>query len=94
MRKVVDLAFEKNLANLMRANAVDFKKCVGVVDFVEPELGPVRFKPGVDGPPRENWQSRSLASHSQVPCLLVVSNTLSGTSRRASHQSQGKVFAM
>ena len=39
MRKVVDLAFEKNL---MRANAVDFKKCiVGVVDFVEPELVPV-----------------------------------------------------
>ena len=26
----------------MRANAVDFKKCiVGVVDFVEPELVPV-----------------------------------------------------
>jgi hypothetical protein len=39
VRKVVDLAFEKNL---MRANAVDFKKCsVVVVDFVEPELGPV-----------------------------------------------------
>ena len=73
VRKVVDLAFEKNLANLMRANAVDFKKCVGVVDFVEPELGPARFKLGVDGPPRENWQSRSLASHSQVPCLLAVS---------------------
>jgi len=35
VRKVVDLAFEKNL---MRANAVDFKKCsIGVVDFVEGE---------------------------------------------------------
>jgi hypothetical protein len=32
VRKIIDLAFEKNL---MRANAVDFKKCsVGVVDFV------------------------------------------------------------
>ena len=39
MRKGIDLAFEKNL---MRANAVDFKKCsVGVVDFVEPEIVPV-----------------------------------------------------
>ena len=39
VRKVVELVFEKNL---MRANAVDFKKCsVVVVDFVEPELGPV-----------------------------------------------------
>ena len=39
VRKVIDLAFEKNL---MRANAVDFKKCiVGVVDFVEPERVPV-----------------------------------------------------
>ena len=39
VRKVINLAFEKNL---MRANAVDFKKCiVGVVDFVEPERVPV-----------------------------------------------------
>ena len=39
VRKDIDLAFEKNL---MRANAIDFKKCsVGVVDFVEPELVPV-----------------------------------------------------
>jgi hypothetical protein len=39
VRKVVSLAFEKNL---MRANAIDFKKCsIGVVDFVEPELVPV-----------------------------------------------------
>jgi hypothetical protein len=39
VRKGIDLAFEKNL---MRANAVDFKKCsVGVVDFVEPEVVPV-----------------------------------------------------
>ena len=39
VRKVIDLVFEKNL---MRANAVDFKKCsVGVVDFVEPERVPV-----------------------------------------------------
>jgi hypothetical protein len=39
VRKVIDLAFEKNL---MRANAVDFKNCsVGVVDFVKPELVPV-----------------------------------------------------
>jgi GNAT superfamily N-acetyltransferase len=39
VRKVIDLAFEKNL---MRANAVDFKNCsLGVVDFVEPELVPV-----------------------------------------------------
>ncbi len=39
VRKVIDLAFEKNL---MRANAVDFKNCiVGVVDFIKPELVPV-----------------------------------------------------
>ena len=39
VRKVIDLAFEKNL---MRANAVDFKNCsIGVVDFVKPELVPV-----------------------------------------------------
>jgi hypothetical protein len=39
VRKVIDLAFEKNLK---RANAVDFKKySVGVVHFVEPELVPV-----------------------------------------------------
>ena len=39
VRKGIDLAFEENL---MRANAVDFKKCsVGVVDFVEPEIVPV-----------------------------------------------------
>ena len=39
VRKVINLAFEKNL---MRANAVDFKNCsVGVVDFVKPELVPV-----------------------------------------------------
>jgi hypothetical protein len=39
VRKVIDLAFEKNL---MRANAVDFKKrIVGVVDFIEPEIVPV-----------------------------------------------------
>ena len=39
VRKIIDLAFKKNL---MRANAVDFKKCIiGVVDFVEPEHVPV-----------------------------------------------------
>ena len=39
VRKVIDLAFEKNL---MRANAVDFKNSsVGVVDFIKPELVPV-----------------------------------------------------
>jgi hypothetical protein len=39
VRKVIDLAFEKNL---MRANAVDFKNSiVGVVDFINPELIPV-----------------------------------------------------
>ena len=39
VRKVIDLAFEKNL---MRANAVDFKNCsIGVVDFVKPELVPL-----------------------------------------------------
>ena len=39
MRKVIDLAFEKNL---MRANAVDFKNSsVGVVDCIKPELVPV-----------------------------------------------------
>ncbi len=41
VRKVIDLAFEKNL---MRANAVDFKNSsVGVVDFIKPELVPVLF---------------------------------------------------
>ena len=35
VRKVINLAFEKNL---MRANAVDFKNCiVGVVDFIKPD---------------------------------------------------------
>jgi hypothetical protein len=39
VRKVIDLAFEKNL---MRANAVDCKNSsVGVVDFSKPELVPV-----------------------------------------------------
>ena len=39
VRIVIDLAFEKSL---MRANAVDFKKCtVGVVDFVESDRVPV-----------------------------------------------------
>jgi hypothetical protein len=39
VRKVIDLAFEKNL---MRANAVDFKNISeGVVDFIKPELVPV-----------------------------------------------------
>jgi hypothetical protein len=39
VRKVIDLAFEKNL---MRANVVDFKNCiVGMVDFIKPELVPV-----------------------------------------------------
>jgi hypothetical protein len=39
VRKVIDLAFEKNL---MRTNAVDFKNCSeGVVDFVKSELVPV-----------------------------------------------------
>ena len=39
VRKVIDLAFEKNL---MRANAVDFKNSsIGVVDFIKPELAPV-----------------------------------------------------
>jgi hypothetical protein len=43
---------------------------------------------------RENWQCRSIAPRSQVQCLLAVANRLNGTSRRASHQSPWKVFAM
>ncbi len=45
VRKVIDLAFEKNL---MRANAVDFKNSsVGVVDFIKPELVPVLIRCGL-----------------------------------------------
>ena len=45
VRKVIDLAFEKNL---MRANAVDFKNSsVGVVDFIKPELVPVLMRCGL-----------------------------------------------
>jgi hypothetical protein len=39
VRKVINLAFEKNL---MRSSAVDFKNSsVGVVDYIKPELVPV-----------------------------------------------------